>query len=217
MTKYSVYFVRHGRTFYNKTHKMQGWSDSPLLPEGIEVAETAAKALSDVDFNLAYSSDTTRAMKTAKIIMNENKNDLKRHTIKEFREQFYGYFEGMFAYETWLLAGEKHGTPSYMGIVDKYGLDSGFDFLKEVDPFNYAENSAEFWKRIDHGVQKLDKVAKDGDKILLVSHGTTIFSLAKKYHVPELSVTETPKNSSLTILTREDGVNSVSTYKITQD
>ncbi|AKP67530.1 histidine phosphatase family protein [Companilactobacillus ginsenosidimutans] len=212
MTKYQIYFVRHGRTFYNKLHKMQGWSDSPLLPEGVEVAKTAAKALSDVDFNLAYSSDTRRAMATAKIIMHENKNDLKRHTIKEFREQFYGYFEGMFAKEVWFITGDQHGTPTYLGIVDKYGLDATFDLMKEADPFHFAENSEEYWKRIDHGFEKLDKVAKDGDKVLLVSHSTTIYSLAERYHIPELEINETPKNSSLTILDREDGVNSISTY-----
>ncbi|MCH4009575.1 histidine phosphatase family protein [Companilactobacillus sp.] len=212
MTKYQIYFVRHGRTFFNKLHKMQGWCDSPLLPEGIEVAKSAAKALQDVDFNLAYSTNTGRAVDTANIIMDANKNDLNHHQIPEFREQFYGSFEGRFAYETWLVAGQKHGTPSYLGIVDKYGLDSTFNFLKEADPFDYAENSEEFWSRLDRGFEKLDQVAKDGDKILLVSHSTTIYSLALRYHVPELAVTETPKNSSLTILEREDGVNSVTTY-----
>lgn len=212
MTKYQIYFVRHGRTFFNSLHKMQGWSDSPLLPEGIEVAKKAAHALKDVNFNLAYSTDTRRAVDTAKIIMDENRNDLKRHHIKEFREQFYGYFEGMYAAETWFVAGQQHGTPTYLGIIDKYGLESSFDFLKEADPMDYAENYEEFWSRINRGFKKLDKVAKDGDKILLVSHSTTIYSLAKTYHVPELEVNETPLNSSLTILNREDGKNTVTTY-----
>lgn len=212
MPKYQIYFVRHGRTFFNKLHKMQGWSDSPLLPEGIEVAKHAANALKDVNFNLAYSTDTRRAVETAKIIMDANKNDLKRHQIKEFREQFYGYFEGMYAAETWFVAGQQHGTPTYLGIVDKYGLASTFDFLKEADPLDYAENSEEFWTRINRGFDKLDRVAKDGDKILLVSHSTTIYSLALKYHVPELDVTETPRNSSLTILNRDNGKNTVTTY-----
>lgn len=212
MTKYQIYFVRHGRTFYNSLHKMQGWSDSPLLPEGIEVAKQAANALKDVDFNLAYSSDTTRAINTAKIIMDENKNDLNRHTISEFREQFYGYFEGMFAPETWFIVGDKHQAPTYLDIVNKYGFEATFDFMKEADPFHYAESADDYWKRIDRGFEKLDQIAKDGDKILLVSHSTTIYSLALKYHLPEIEVTETPKNSSLTILNREDGNNTVSTY-----
>lgn len=212
MTKYQIYFVRHGRTFYNKLHKMQGWSDSPLLPEGIEVAKTAANALKDVAFDHAYSSDTTRAMNTAKIIMNANKKDLHRHTIPEFREQFYGYFEGMFAAETWFIAGEKYGTPTYLGIAKKFGFDKTFDFLNQADPLNFAENAEQYWERIGRGFEKLDRIANDGDKILLVSHSTTIYSLAQRYHAPNLKITETFLNSSLTILDRDNGLNSVSTY-----
>ena len=41
--KYTVYLLRHGQTFFNRYNKMQGWSDSPLTPEGEEVARQAAK------------------------------------------------------------------------------------------------------------------------------------------------------------------------------
>ena len=39
MTKYKVYLVRHGKTWFNRYDKMQGWSDSPLAPDGVEVAK----------------------------------------------------------------------------------------------------------------------------------------------------------------------------------
>ena len=29
-----LYFVRHGQTYLNKYKNMQGWSDTPLTPEG---------------------------------------------------------------------------------------------------------------------------------------------------------------------------------------
>lgn len=30
----NVYFVRHGQTYLNLYHRMQGWSDSPLTERG---------------------------------------------------------------------------------------------------------------------------------------------------------------------------------------
>jgi Fructose-2,6-bisphosphatase len=74
MAKYQIYLVRHGRTWFNRYNKMQGWSDTPLAPEGIEVAKQAAHALKDVDFAAAFSSDARRAIDTCKLIVDENIN-----------------------------------------------------------------------------------------------------------------------------------------------
>lgn len=47
-----VYLVRHGKTVFNKVGRLQGWSDSPLLPEGKEVARALGRALQGkVDFD----------------------------------------------------------------------------------------------------------------------------------------------------------------------
>lgn len=43
MTK--LYLMRHGQTYFNIWHKIQGWCDSPLTPEGIKQAQNAGKIL----------------------------------------------------------------------------------------------------------------------------------------------------------------------------
>ena len=93
--KYTVYLLRHGQTFFNRYNKMQGWSDSPLTPEGEEVARQAAQKLKDVPFTAAFSSDARRAIDTCEIITNANINKDQLHPTKliNFREEFYGYFE----------------------------------------------------------------------------------------------------------------------------
>lgn len=214
MAKYQIYLVRHGRTWFNRYNKMQGWSDTPLAPEGIEVAKQAAHALKDVDFAAAFSSDARRAIDTCKLIVDENINHDKitPQKMMEFREEFYGYYEGMNSPEAWFMVGQPHGASSFAEIIAKYGMDATKDFMKEADPFHEAENAEEYWNRVDKGFEKLDQIAKDGDKILLVSHGTTIRSITDRYNDGSFDVTVSPRNSSLTMLTRDNGENHVTSY-----
>ena len=214
MAKYQIYLVRHGRTWFNRYDKMQGWSDTPLAPEGIEVAKKAAQALKDVDFAAAFSSDARRAIDTCKLIVDENVNHNKitPQKMMEFREEFYGYYEGMNSPEAWFMVGQPHGAKTFAEIIEKYGLDATKDFMKEADPFHDAENAEEYWSRVNKGFEKVDQIAKDGDKILLVSHGTTIRSIADRYNDGNFDVTVSPRNSSLTMLTRDNGTNKVTSY-----
>ncbi|WP_119326665.1 histidine phosphatase family protein [Companilactobacillus musae] len=214
MAKYQIYLVRHGRTWFNRYNKMQGWSDTPLAPEGVEVAKQAANALKDVDFTAAFSSDARRAIDTCKLIVdaNMNHNKITPQKMMEFREEFYGYYEGMNSPEAWFMVGQPHGASSFAEIIDKYGMDATKDFMKEADPFHDAENAEEYWNRVNKGFEKLDQVAKDGDKILLVSHGTTIRSITDRYNDGDFDVTVSPRNSSLTMLERDNGVNKVTSY-----
>jgi len=90
-----VYFVRHGETVLNLMDKMQGWSDSPLTDKGIEDLKKTGQYLKNIKFDALYSSDLKRTMDTAEIIINENKvSNLKLQTSKNFREIFFGSFEG---------------------------------------------------------------------------------------------------------------------------
>ena len=214
MAKYQIYIIRHGKTWFNKYNKMQGWSDTPLAPEGLEVAKKAAKALKDVDFDAAFSSDARRAIDTCKLIVDDNKNreQLNPTKLMEFREQFYGYFEGMNSSEAWFIVGQPHGERTFGDILSKYGLDATRDFMKEADPFHDAENAEEYWTRVDRGFEKIDQIAKDGDKILLVTHGTTIRSITERYGHGKFDLTQSPKNSSLTMLERDNGINTVTSY-----
>ena len=106
-----IYIVRHGQTYINRYNKMQGWCDTPLTTPGIEGAEEAGKALSEVPFDIALSSDLKRASDTCEIIMkyNANKDELQHIASPFFREQFYGYFEGMDSEMAWRMIGGSHG------------------------------------------------------------------------------------------------------------
>lgn len=210
---YQIYLVRHGRTWYNEYEKMQGWSDTPLTTDGVAVAQKAAESLKNVDFAAALTSDMKRAVDTTRIITRRNKNHLVPQELSEFREQFYGYFEGRSIDESWFAIGKLHHARGFADIVNKYGFDATMDFVKEADPLHDAENSQEYWSRIERGFKKVDQIAKDGDKILLVTHSITILGFAIRYKTKDIVLNDIPANASLTLLERDPATD---TNKITK-
>ncbi|HBF75970.1 MAG TPA: histidine phosphatase family protein [Lactobacillus sp.] len=208
MTKLSLYVVRHGQTYFNIYNKLQGWSNSPLTQKGIDGAVATGKRLADVHFEAAYCSDTTRAMDTAKLILKENNASAVKEpqTTMFFREEFYGYYEGNDMAQAWYLAGAPHGLPTFKDIVTKYSIGKAKDYLKEADPFHQAENNEEYWKRVDQGFDLIrsNPDLKDGDNVLLISHGNTLLSLMERYGGGKYDLTVRPANGSLTNLTLTD-------------
>ena len=60
--------IRHARTVWNRERRIQGWSDSPLTPEGERQAELWGAHLQATPWTLILASDTGRAQATARII-----------------------------------------------------------------------------------------------------------------------------------------------------
>ncbi len=63
-----LYLIRHGRTAWNHTDRLQGWADEPLDAIGQAQAGALAAALSEVAFEALYSSPLRRARETAEVI-----------------------------------------------------------------------------------------------------------------------------------------------------
>lgn len=201
MKTITVYLVRHGQTFFNKYNRMQGWSDSPLTEAGIQGAEDAAERLRHLTFTHAYSSDTTRAMRTCEIILVKNMNTtVPYHPTPLFREVFYGYFEGADSAQTWYQVGAPHGAPTFSKIVAQYGIDASKQFMHDIDPFHDAETAPQYWTRIGKGFKMLREENINGDNVLLVSHGTTIRSIVEKFGQGKFDTTVAPRNASVTKL-----------------
>lgn len=88
----TLYIVRHGETEWNKAHIIQGHKDSPLTPEGTRQVHATAQILKDVHFDAIFSSDSSRAKETAKIIRLNRELAIK--TSQLLRERKFGPFEG---------------------------------------------------------------------------------------------------------------------------
>lgn len=199
-----IYIVRHGQTYINRYNKMQGWCDTPLTKEGLAGAAQAGEALKDVPFDIALSSDLKRASDTCDIIIqhNCNRDDLQHLASPFFREQFYGYFEGLDSEMAWRLIGGPHGYPTRQELLEHEDINTIKDWIHEADPYHDAENAKQYWQRLDKGFKMIRQM--DGaDNILLVTHGFTIRSLWARFgdHIP---LVPGPRNASITIMNMDD-------------
>jgi broad specificity phosphatase PhoE len=87
-----LYFIRHGKTQYNKQEIFQGLCDSPLTEEGIESARKIGDFLKDEEISKIYSSPMERSKKTADIINGYCQVDVEY--LEQLKEICYGCFEG---------------------------------------------------------------------------------------------------------------------------
>ena len=180
----NVYIVRHGETYFNFLHRFQGWSDAPLTPKGIEHGLNAGKRLANIHFDGAYSSDLTRAIHTARYILKNNTADSPEEPTQlfDFREQFFGSFEGINGetVTTTLAAFTETPFATYANLITIYGMADAMNTIHQADPYHFAEHDEQWWTRISHGFNDIRVRHKDGDNVLIVSHGTTIRGIAEK-------------------------------------
>lgn len=148
-----IYLMRHGQTLFNKLHKIQGASDSPLTAKGIRQAELARDHFKNegITFDVAYASTSERASDTLEIVFGQNKD---YHRLKSLKEWDFGTFE----------AESEHLNPPL-----PYGdFFAGYQGEREVD----------FRKRISQAVQEIADNHPD-QTVLIVSHGAAIAQFFK--------------------------------------
>lgn len=172
MARLTLYFVRHGETYLNKYVRMQGWSNAPLTPEGIEGCLASGRGLAHIQFDYIYTSDLQRTKDTAQLILSQNKVTTNRTLIEKvaFREVFFGQFEGLPALEIWEKA-TKYLESKGLAIDSENRMNA----LHALDDYHDAENYTQFWERIERGLlQVLNQHQQIDQTILIVSHGMAI-------------------------------------------
>lgn len=175
----TFYIVRHGETLFNILKRYQGWCDSPLTEYGIEMARKLHDGLQDVDFKLAASSTSERAIDTLDNIIQDRQIPKMHH--KGFKEQYFGKLEG--------------------AMIDfvkppKEIQDEGYEFYG-------GEKRVETVKRF---FDAMKEIAVDGN-VLIVSHGAAIYCLLRELK-PELKaarVRDTVPNCSVAKVSYKDG------------
>lgn len=92
----NICFVRHGRTNANDQMIIQGRIDNPLNENGINDAHNVATLIknNNLKFDVAVASPLSRAMNTAKIILNDLNQNLDIITNELFIEREFGDAEG---------------------------------------------------------------------------------------------------------------------------
>ncbi|GEK91797.1 histidine phosphatase family protein [Alkalibacterium kapii] len=210
----TIYFVRHGETYFNYYGRMQGWSNMPLTENGIEDVRRCGRGLADVKFNAVYTSDLKRTQDTAEIILEENgqSETIKMNPMPEFREVFFGSMEGMYGSEAYDKVREHLGYETEKELFNKTDVPERMDAFRAIDPENHAEDFMMFWSRVEKGLIKLmDRHKYTGEKILLVAHGGTIRYILQNL-IPDLDDTESLLNASVSVAKYEDGLFHIERY-----
>src|SRR5260221_14466046 len=100
--------VRHGTSEYNAKGLWAGWDDPELTEKGKEDAKKAAEYLTDIHFNLGYTSDLIRHKQTLSIILEalkqQNVQIVETNAVKE---RDYGDFTGKNKWDVKKKLGEK--------------------------------------------------------------------------------------------------------------
>lgn len=148
MTK--LFLMRHGETYFDKWHKIQGWCDSSLTPKGVEQAEEIKRyfKVNNIHFTKRYSSTSERACDTMEIIVG-NATYLRLKSLKELN---YGEFEG-----------------SDERLISQYTQDNFF-------AQHGGESEKDVQTRMNSSILSILSSADDDDTILIVSHSEAILN-----------------------------------------
>ncbi|MCF6514734.1 histidine phosphatase family protein [Lactobacillus sp. S2-2] len=193
----NLYLIRHGQTFLNKYHRIQGWADAQLTENGIKDAKKAGKRLSKINFDRAYSSDTTRARATAKIILSNNQAKVDQPVeMMGLREENFGYFEGNDIEQVWNMIGGPLGYTNYSDMIKAFSIEKVRDMIASADPYGDAENDVEFWNRVKPALDEITNNSQENENILIVAHGTMIRSVVSKFS--EIDISDPIHNGSIT-------------------
>jgi 2,3-bisphosphoglycerate-dependent phosphoglycerate mutase len=94
----TLVLVRHGQSDWNLKNLFTGWRDPDLTPKGIEEAKAAGRALKakGLHFDVAYTSELTRAQHTLALIMSElGQSNLPVIKDIALNERDYGELSGL--------------------------------------------------------------------------------------------------------------------------
>jgi 2,3-bisphosphoglycerate-dependent phosphoglycerate mutase len=90
--------TRHGQSDWNLKNLFTGWKDPDLTEKGVEEAKTGGRKLkaAGIAFDVAFTSDLTRAQKTCDLILTElGQKDLATHRDIALNERDYGELSGL--------------------------------------------------------------------------------------------------------------------------
>ncbi len=156
-----LWLFRHGETLFNVKNMIQGWCDSPLTVNGMQMTKKMGTKLKNdgIVFEAAFSSDLTRCLETAEILLDCLKSPLKVCPDKRLREINTGDCEGDLVYE------HLKKYPSSFNIKKHLGVPNGEEWNETLNRIISALD--------DIG----EKYKQCGGKILIVSHSMVISAL----------------------------------------
>ena len=160
----TVYLIRHGETEGADSRRYKGHIDVPLSENGIEQIKRVAMYLSqntelriqNADLTAVYTSDLSRAIKSAEIIAGPY--GLKPVVVEGLKERSFGVWEGM----------------SFDEIKEKW--PEAFNAWA-ANPLKFSPMGGESTIAVrDRVIQAFEEIMRkhNGENIAIVSHGGVI-------------------------------------------
>jgi 2,3-bisphosphoglycerate-dependent phosphoglycerate mutase len=146
-----LWLVRHGQTTWNAEGRFQGHMDAPLSDLGVRQVKTLAERLARKHFDTIYSSDSGRAVQTAKMLFPDK--DLLLD--KRLREMHQGTLEGKTRVEF---------TPEQEAAYLAY----------KRDPFRTQKVEGENWQQLSQRVNDWINSLPESRSIVAVTHGGVV-------------------------------------------
>lgn len=197
----NLLLVRHGQTFLNAKHRLQGWFDAPLTPRGQEQTAKLSQQLQTVPLTQVYTSDLQRAVATTKILLKNREDNVPVTKWPLLREYYFGSQEGQAEWTTFQHMRRHFG---WSQIQAMWQASTGFPKLihgfASLDQSYQAESYSQFKNR---GQQILAQLADDTGQgnTLIVAHSLLLSMLV--YLVdPQKLPNQLLGNSQVTILRR---------------
>ena len=152
-----ILLVRHGQTVGNREGKFYGHAETPLTAAGVEQARSVGRRLAREQIDVAYASDLSRALDTARYAVDGR--DLDVLTDPRLREMHYGEWE------------ELDGRVIFNGSRDTWQA-----FLRGDVPAPGGEDvTAVRWRT---AAALREYAERHGDRaVLVVSHGNAIMAM----------------------------------------
>ena len=182
--------LRHGESVWNKKNVFTGWVDVPLSPNGITEAIKAGEQLSEIDFDIIFTSVQVRSIETAMLVMAQNKSEKTPVVIHEegkMKDWSTIYSEEMVkstipVYRDWHLNERYYGElqgKNKAETAKEYGDELVHQWRRSYDipPPNgeclkdTAERTIPFFE--ENIIPKL----KEGKNILVSAHGNSLRSI----------------------------------------
>ncbi|NBJ10617.1 2,3-bisphosphoglycerate-dependent phosphoglycerate mutase [Microvirga arsenatis] len=158
--------ARHGQSEWNLKNLFTGWKDPGLTDLGIQEARTAGQRLREmgVQFDIAFTSNLSRAQRTCKLILEEiGQPDLRTIADQALNERDYGDLSGLNKDDARARWGEEQvhlWRRSY--DVPPPGGESLKDTVARVLPYYIREI--------------LPRVMR-GERVLVAAHGNSLRAL----------------------------------------
>ncbi|WP_457638995.1 2,3-bisphosphoglycerate-dependent phosphoglycerate mutase [Persephonella sp.] len=186
--------VRHGQSVWNLQNRFTGWVDVPLTEKGKEEAYKAGELLKDIRFDVAYTSDLSRAQETLRIILETIGLLIPVIKDKALNERHYGALQGLNKDR----AREKWGAEIVHLWRRSYDIPPPEgESLKDT-----AERTIPFLERAIMGD------IKDGRDVLVVAHGNSLRSIVmflEKLSPEEIIKVEIPTGTPIVYDLDENG------------